>query len=86
MPYTYIVQCADDTLYTGWTVDLEKRMIAHNKGIGAKYTSSRVPVVLVYWEQQESQSTAQKREASIKKLTRSQKLTLIQEFTQSNIT
>ena len=86
MPYTYIVQCADDTLYTGWTVDLEKRMIAHNKGVGAKYTSSRVPVVLVYWEQQESQSTAQKREASIKKLTRSQKLTLIQEFTQSNIT
>jgi putative endonuclease len=86
MPYTYIVQCADDTLYTGWTVDLEKRMIAHNKGIGAKYTSSRIPVVLVYWEQQESQSTAQKREASIKKLTRSQKLTLIREFTQSNIT
>ncbi|AIF51060.1 GIY-YIG nuclease family protein [Pelosinus sp. UFO1] len=81
MPYTYIVQCADDTLYTGWTVDLEKRMIAHNKGIGAKYTSSRIPVVLVYWEQQESQSTAQKREASIKKLTRSQKLTLIREFT-----
>ncbi|GMB00256.1 GIY-YIG nuclease family protein [Pelosinus sp. IPA-1] len=86
MPYTYIVQCADDTLYTGWTVDLEKRMIAHNKGVGAKYTSSRVPVVLVYWEQQESQSTAQKREASIKKLNRSQKLTLIREFTQSNIT
>lgn len=81
MPYTYIVQCADDTLYTGWTVDLEKRMIAHNKGIGAKYTSNRIPVVLVYWEHQESQSTAQKREASIKKLTRSQKLTLIREFT-----
>jgi putative endonuclease len=80
MPYTYIVQCADGTLYTGWTVDLEKRLAAHNAGIGAKYTSSRVPVMLVYWESQESQSTAQKREASIKRLPRYKKIELIREF------
>jgi putative endonuclease len=86
MPYTYIVQCADDTLYTGWTVDLKKRLAAHNGGIGAKYTSSRVPVTLVYWEWQENQSTAQKREASIKRLPRSRKLDLIREFIGRNTT
>lgn len=80
MPYTYIVQCADGTLYTGWTVDLEKRLTAHNEGTGAKYTSNRVPVVLVYWESQENQSTAQKREASIKRLPRRKKIELIREF------
>lgn len=80
MPYTYIVQCADGTLYTGWTVDLKKRLAAHNEGIGAKYTSNRVPVVLVYWESQENQSTAQKREASIKRLPRRKKIELIREF------
>ncbi|MDF2635521.1 MAG: Excinuclease subunit domain protein [Pelosinus sp.] len=80
MPYTYIVQCADGTLYTGWTVNLEKRLAAHNEGIGAKYTSNRVPVVLVYWELQENQSTAQKREASIKRLPRRKKIELIREF------
>jgi len=86
MPYTYIVKCADDTLYTGWTVDLEKRLAAHNGGIGAKYTSRRVPVVLVYWEWQENQSTAQKREASIKRLPRCKKMDLIHEFIRSNAT
>ncbi|SFM25357.1 GIY-YIG nuclease family protein [Pelosinus propionicus] len=83
MPYTYIVQCADGTLYTGWTVDLEKRLAAHNEGLGAKYTSSRVPVSLVYWESQENQSTAQKREARIKKMSRCKKLDLIREFVNS---
>jgi putative endonuclease len=86
MPYTYIVQCADGTLYTGWTVDLEKRLAAHNGGMGAKYTSRRVPVVLVYWEWQENQSTAQKREARIKRLPRSKKLDLIHEFISSKAT
>jgi len=83
MPYTYIVQCADGTLYTGWTVDLERRLAAHNEGIGAKYTSSRVPVTLVYWESQENQSAAQKREARIKKMPRCKKLDLIREFVNS---
>lgn len=80
MPYTYIVQCADGTFYTGWTIDLEKRLAAHNEGVGAKYTSSRIPVELVYWEQAENRSMAQKREASIKKLSRGKKVELINSF------
>ena len=80
MPYTYIVQCADGTFYTGWTTDLEKRLAAHNEGAGAKYTSSRIPVELVYWEQAENRSMAQKREASIKKLSRGKKVELINSF------
>lgn len=80
MVYTYIVQCADGTLYTGWAVNLEKRMTAHNGGTGAKYTRCRLPVELVYFEPQENQSMAQKREASIKKLRRCQKIALIRQF------
>jgi len=80
MVYTYIVQCADGTLYTGWTTNLEKRLVAHNAGVGAKYTRIRRPVQLVYWEEQENQSTAQQREAHIKKLKRCQKETLIHKF------
>lgn len=80
MVYTYIVRCADNTLYTGWTTCLEKRIAAHNAGTGAKYTRIRLPVALVYWETQENQSMAQKREARIKKLRRCQKEILIQEF------
>ncbi len=45
--YTYIVRCADDTYYTGWTTDIKKRLAAHNSGQGAKYTRSRLPVALV---------------------------------------
>lgn len=52
-------------LYTGWTTNLEKRLAAHNAGTGAKYTRIRLPVTLVYWEEQENQSSAQKREAGI---------------------
>ena len=83
MVYTYIVQCADGTLYTGWSVNLEKRLVAHNTGTGAKYTRNRLPVELVYFEYHENQSTAQKREASIKKLRRCQKFALIHGFNQS---
>jgi len=80
MVYTYIVQCADGTLYTGWAADLEKRLATHNAGTGAKYTRNRLPVELVYYEHQENQSAAQKREANIKKLKRCQKLALITDF------
>jgi len=80
MVYTYIVQCADGTLYTGWSANLENRLAAHNAGTGAKYTRNRLPVELVYFEYQENQSAAQKREASIKKLSRLQKIALITEF------
>ena len=80
MVYTYIVLCADGTLYTGWSANLEKRLATHNAGAGAKYTRNRLPVELVYFEYQENQSAAQKREASIKKLRRQQKIALITEF------
>lgn len=76
MHYVYILRCADDTLYTGWTTDLEKRIRAHNGKKGAKYTKSRTPVSLFYWEEFESKSDALKREAAIKKLPRSSKLLL----------
>ena len=71
--YCYIVECADGTYYTGWAVDPEKRADVHNKGRGAKYTKMRLPVKLVYVEEQPDRSTALKRERAIKKMTRSQK-------------
>lgn len=78
MNYVYIVRCKDDTLYTGYTNDLEKRIIVHNKGQGAKYTRGRRPVELVYWEEFEDKSSALSREAAIKKLTREKKLKLLE--------
>lgn len=75
--FVYILKCADDTLYTGWTTDLDHRLTAHNAGRGAKYTKTRSPVSLVYSEAHESRSAAMKREAAIKKLSRGQKLALI---------
>ena len=76
--YLYMVRCADDTLYTGITTDLQRRLEEHNGDdrIGARYTRARRPVVLVYSEQAESRSAAASREAAIKKLTRQQKLAL----------
>lgn len=74
--YVYMVVCADGTLYTGYTVDLERRIERHNAGMGAKYTRSRLPVRLVYSETCASSSEAMKREYAIKKLTRVQKLAL----------
>lgn len=76
--YTYILKCADGTLYCGWSNDLEKRLKVHNEGKGAKYTRSRLPVTLAYYEEFESSIEAQKREYQIKKLTRSQKMELIE--------
>ncbi len=77
--YTYMVRCADGSLYTGWTVDLEQRLAMHNSGKGARYTRSRLPVELVWSEEQPSQETARSREARIKQLTRTEKLQLIME-------
>ena len=77
MHYTYIVECRDKTLYTGWTTDLEKRIRTHNEGKGAKYTKSRAPVRLVYYEQYETKQEALKREYAIKQLSRKEKLALI---------
>ena len=77
MNYTYIVKCADGTLYTGWTNDLEKRMKAHNSGKGAKYTKARRPVELAYYEEFETKEQAMKREYAIKQLGRKEKQKLI---------
>ena len=80
MNYTYILECADGSLYTGWTNHLEDRVQAHNEGHGAKYTKSRRPVKLVYYEISATRQEAMKREAAIKKLTRAQKMELIVSF------
>lgn len=75
--YTYIVECADGTLYTGWTNQLDQRIRSHNEGNGAKYTRSRRPVRLVYYETFASRQEAMRRECAIKKLDRKDKLKLI---------
>lgn len=77
MNYTYVVTCRDGSLYTGWTNDLEKRIKAHNEGKGAKYTKSRRPVILSYYEEYETREMAMKREYEIKHLSRQKKLELI---------
>lgn len=78
--YTYILECADGTLYCGWTNHLKERVAAHNAGKGAKYTKSRRPVILVYYEEYETKSEALRREAAIKKLSRQEKLRMIRQF------
>ena len=75
--YTYIVKCSDETLYTGWTNNLKKRLEAHNSGQGAKYTKNRRPVELVYFEEYDTKQEAMKREYAIKQLSRQKKLALI---------
>lgn len=82
--YTYILRCADGTLYTGWTNDLEKRLRAHNEGHGAKYTRARLPVHLVYFETFATQQEALKREAAIKKLSRPRKEALVDKGSQTS--
>ena len=76
--YAYIVECADGTLYSGWTNDLEKRIAAHNAGQGAKYTRSRRPVTLRYYEEFEDKSEALRRECARKKMSRAKKQALIE--------
>lgn len=85
MHYIYIVRCADDTLYTGWTTDLAKRIAAHNAGNGAKYTRARRPVTLLYHETFETKEEALRREYAIKQLPREKKIQLIQRVTQEEI-
>lgn len=78
MFYVYIVRCNDNTLYTGWTVDLQRRVKEHNEGKrGAKYTRARRPVELVYYESFNTKVEAQKREYAIKQLRKFQKINLI---------
>ena len=78
MNYTYILSCGDGSLYTGWTNDLRRRVAAHNAGKGGKYTRSRLPVRLVYWEEFPTKREAMAREWAVKRLTREEKLALVQ--------
>lgn len=80
MNYTYILKCKDETLYTGWTNDIKKRLKAHNTGKGAKYTKTRRPVELVYLERFETKEEAMRREYAIKQMSRKQKLELTEEY------
>ncbi|WP_073998040.1 GIY-YIG nuclease family protein [Anaerococcus urinomassiliensis] len=81
--YVYILRCKDDSLYTGWCIDLEKRLALHNSGKGAKYTRSKRPCKLVYYEEISNKSEALKREIAIKKLTKSKKEDLVRSFNKS---
>ena len=78
MNYTYIVECADGSLYCGWTNDLDKRIKDHNAGKGAKYTKTRLPVKLVYFEEFDTKEEAMSREWHIKQLRREEKLKMIE--------
>ena len=75
--YVYILKCRDDSIYTGTTNDIGRRVCAHNEGRGAKYTKGRLPVTLVYSEALDTKSAALKREIAIKKLNRKKKIKLI---------
>ena len=77
MNYAYLLLCADDSIYAGWTNDLRKRLHAHNEGHGAKYTRGRRPVRLVYAEAFATKEEAQRRECQFKKLRRAQRLFLV---------
>lgn len=83
MPYfCYIVECTDGTFYTGWSTDPERRMKVHNAGRGARYTSQRRPVKLVYVESVDDHSTALKRERALKKLDHPRKQKLVDLYVQ----
>lgn len=75
--YLYILRCRDNTLYTGITTDVEKRLEAHRSGKGAKYTRGRTPLELVYREECENHSHALKRELEVKALSRAEKENLL---------
>ena len=75
--YCYIVECADGTYYTGWAIDPERRVAVHNQGRGARYTRMRLPVKLVYVEEQPDRKSAMRREIAIKKMDRVRKIKLI---------
>ena len=84
--YVYMLRCGDGSLYTGYTDDISRRLAAHQSGRGAKYTRSRLPVELAYWEELPDKSSALRREAAIKQLTRREKLALITEKEKKTMT
>lgn len=80
MNYVYIIKCKDNSLYTGWTNNLERRFKAHTEGKGAKYTRGRGPLELVYFKEFDNKVEAMKREYEIKKMSRKNKLDMIKNF------
>ncbi|WP_396610968.1 GIY-YIG nuclease family protein [Haloferax sp. S1W] len=78
MHFVYVLRCSDDSLYTGYTTDVERRVAEHDAGEGAKYTRGRTPVELVHVESYDSKSAAMSREYEIKQLSRRQKLDLVE--------
>jgi putative endonuclease len=80
LPFVYIVICDDDSLYTGWTTDVEARVAAHNAGRGSRYCRSRRPVHLVYQEELPNRRQAMRRELAIKRMPRRRKLELIKAY------
>ncbi len=85
MPYTYIVRCKDGSYYTGSAKCLKRRVEVHNSGKGAKYTRSRLPVQLVYFEEFEEPGDARKREVALKRLNHVQKEELVKGFEESRL-
>jgi putative endonuclease len=78
--FCYILECADGSFYTGWTTDPDRRLREHNRGQGSRYTRARRPVELVYLEDLPDRTSAQKRERSLKSLTRLRKKQLIDAY------
>lgn len=78
MPWVYILRCRGGTLYTGWTVDLPRRLAQHQAGQGGRYTRSHLPVELVYQEECSTQRDAMRREMEIKRMNRGMKLALME--------
>ena len=75
--WVYLLRCADDSLYCGWTSDLDRRLRAHERGVASKYTSRRLPVALAASWEMPDRSAAMREEARIKRLSRAEKLTLL---------
>ena len=77
MNYTYMLRCADGSLYTGWTSDLAARLHSHQEGKGGRYPRSHLPVSLIYCEGHEDRAAAMRREVQIKRMSRKEKLDLL---------
>ncbi len=78
--FCYLLECSDSSFYCGWTINLEKRLSRHNRGKGARYTRSRIPVELVYYEEFPDRSSAMRRERKLKRFSHLRKQKLIQGF------
>lgn len=80
MAFVYMLRCRDNTIYTGYAENLDKRLGEHNEGKASKYTRSRLPVKMVYWEELPDRSSALRREIEIKNLTKAGKEKLLGDF------